>query len=77
MNLMPTGSVPMVTLATAHPAKFPETVEKATGQSAEVSQWAVQRAAHPEVLNVLDNDLAAVKKFIMEKSRIGSGCNDA
>jgi threonine synthase len=67
----------MVTLATAHPAKFPETVEKATGQSAEVSQWAVQRAANPEVLNVLDNDLAAVKKFIMEKSRIGSGCNDA
>lgn len=72
-----TGAVPMVTLATAHPAKFPEAVEKATGQRVEVPQWAVQRAANVEVLNVLDNDLAAVKKFIMEKSRIGSGRNDA
>jgi hypothetical protein len=43
----------------------------------DVPQWAAQRADNPEVLNVLDNDLAVVKKFIMEKSRIGSGRNDA
>jgi len=74
---MDMGAVPMVTLATAHPAKFPDAVEKATGQLVEVPQWAVQRADNAEVLNVLDNDLSAVKKFIMKKSRIGSGRNDA
>lgn len=72
-----TGAIPMVTLATAHPAKFPDAVKTATGQLIEVPQWAVQRANNAEVLNVLDNDLAAVKKFIIEKSRIGSGRNDA
>lgn len=74
---MDMGTVPMVTLATAHPAKFPDAVEKATGQLVEVPQWAVQRADNAEVLNVLDNDLSVVKKFIMKKSRIGSGRNDA
>jgi len=74
---MDMGAVPMVTLATAHPAKFPDAVEKATGQLVEVPQWAVQRADNAEILNVLDNDLSAVKKFIIKKSRIGSGRNDA
>tara|TARA_B110000908_G_scaffold8296_1_gene10275 strand:- start:237 stop:1649 length:1413 start_codon:yes stop_codon:yes gene_type:complete len=71
------GTVPMVILATAHPAKFPDTVEKATGQLVEVPQWAVQRADNAEVLNVLENDLSVIKKFIIKKSRIGSGRNDA
>jgi threonine synthase len=74
---MDMGAVPMVTLATAHPAKFPDAVEKATGQLVEVPQWAVQRADNAEVLTVLDNDLSAVKKFIIKKSRIRSGRNDA
>ena len=76
-ELVDTGTVPMVTLATAHPAKFPDAVEKATGQFVTVPQWAVQRADNAEVLNVLKNDICAVKKFIMEKSRIGSGRHDA
>lgn len=72
-----TGQIPMVTLATAHPAKFPDAVKTATGETVEVPQWAAQRADNPEVLNVLDNDLVAVKKFIMEHSRIGFGRNSA
>lgn len=72
-----TGQVSMVTLATAHPAKFPHAVKSATSETVEVPQWAAQRADNPEVLNILDNDLAAVKTFIMEHSRIGSGRNSA
>ncbi|MEH6833170.1 MULTISPECIES: threonine synthase [Falsihalocynthiibacter] len=68
-------TTPMVTLATAHPAKFPDTVYKATGQSVSVPDWATQRAQNPEILSLIENDLAAVEAFIIDKSRIGSGRN--
>ena len=57
---------PMVTLATAHPAKFPQSVFEATGQQALLPDWAAQRAENPEVLSIVDNDLATVKEFIKE-----------
>lgn len=49
----------------------------ATGRMVGVQQWAEQRAGNAKFLNTLDNDLAAVKRFLMEKVRIGSGRNDA
>lgn len=72
---MGTQTTPMVTLSTAHPAKFPETVLKATGLHVNVPDWAAQRAQNPEILSLVENNLAAVEAFIIEKSRIGSGRN--
>lgn len=69
------ATTPMITLSTAHPAKFPETVQKATGQSLDVPEWSAQRSENPEVLSLIGNDLAAVQAFILKKSRIGSGRN--
>jgi threonine synthase len=62
-------SGPMVTLATAHPAKFPDAVEKASG----VRPGLPPRLAHlmmaEERVTVLANDAEAVKAFILERVR--------
>jgi len=58
---------PMVTLATAHPAKFPDAVEKASG----VRPGLPKRLAHlltaEERFTVLPNDVAAMRDFILAR----------
>jgi threonine synthase len=58
---------PMVTLATAHPAKFPDAVEKASG----VRPGLPQRLAHllgaEERFTVLPNSSDAVRDFILSR----------
>lgn len=66
---------PMITLATAHPAKFPDTVLEATGQVSSIPDWAIERAANAEQITRLPNDQAAVEEFIKANSRIGAGKN--
>ncbi len=63
-------AVPMISLATAHPAKFPDAVAKATGQPpAEPATLAGQRS-RAERVTVLPNDLSAVAAFIGERTRV-------
>ena len=60
---------PIVTLATAHPAKFPLAISQALGHPpAEPARVAAQRAA-PERMTVLPNDLKTIADFISTRTR--------
>jgi threonine synthase len=58
------GATPMITLATAHPAKFPEAVEKACGVHPELPEWAKPILTREENYRVLPATLAAVEQAI-------------
>ncbi len=60
---------PLVTLATAHPAKFPETVAMATGAEARLPARCADLYAREERFESLGNDTEAVKAFIRDRSR--------
>lgn len=62
-------SVPMVTLSTAHPAKFPAPVEDACGKAPELPQRMADIFEREERLDELPNDLVAVEQFIRTRSR--------
>ena len=53
-----------VTLATAHPAKFPEAVKKATGQTPQLPAHLADLMARNEKITPLANDIAALKGYI-------------
>jgi threonine synthase len=57
---------PVVVLATAHPAKFPDAVERATGQRPPLPRQLADLFDRPERLEVLPNDLAAIQDFIRQ-----------
>ncbi|MCP3910900.1 MAG: threonine synthase [Actinomycetia bacterium] len=61
-------NVPMVTLATAHPAKFPDAVEQATGARPELPPFLAELMDRPERLTPLDNDLTTVEDFVITAS---------
>ena len=63
--------VPMVALATAHPAKFPDAVRAATGVTAPLPPHLAHLMGARERMTVLPNDRAAVAAFI--RSTLGSG----
>ena len=63
------GAVPMVTLAAAHPAKFPDAVEHASGERPELPDWAKPILAREESYQVLPADLSAVEDAISARSR--------
>lgn len=58
------GDSPMVTLATAHPAKFPAAVEAATGIYPELPPRMADLYERDERLTELPNDLGAIQDFI-------------
>ncbi len=58
------GSTPMVVLATAHPAKFGDAIEAATGQAPEVPARLAGLEELEERFDVLPNDLATVQAYI-------------
>lgn len=60
---------PMVTLATAHPAKFPDAVEKAAGLRPGLPPRLAPLMMAEERVSVLANDPEAVKAFILERIR--------
>ena len=60
---------PMVTLATAHPAKFPDAVKQATGIHPELPPRMADLFTREERLHALPNDLGAVQTFIRERAR--------
>lgn len=60
-------SVPMVALATAHPAKFPDAVEAATGVRPSLPPHLADLFERPEYCTSLPNELATVQAFVEEK----------
>jgi threonine synthase len=63
------SGVPVVTLATAHPAKFPDAVKKATGVHPNLPEHLADLLERPERTNNLPNDLAAVQGFVRSMAR--------
>jgi threonine synthase len=61
--------VPVVALATAHPAKFPDAVEKATGVRPALPDRLGDLLGLPERMTHLPNDLAGVEAFVEEHVR--------
>lgn len=55
---------PVVMLSTAHPAKFPDAVAKATGQTPALPQRLNGLYESAERMTVLPNDKAAIRQFI-------------
>ena len=60
------GATPMVTLATAHPAKFPDAVEAATGQRPPLPNRMADLYDRSERVRSVPNDLAALEDVITE-----------
>jgi threonine synthase len=60
-------AVPMVCLATAHPAKFPDPVEKATGVRPLLPPRYADLLQLPERCATLPNDLSQIESFIEAK----------
>ena len=58
---------PMITLATAHPAKFPDAVESATGLRPDLPPHMADLFERPERIARVANDLGALKQFIKER----------
>ncbi len=58
------GDAPTVALATAHPAKFPDAVEKATGRRPALPEHLADLYERTERFDVLPNDLSAVQGHI-------------
>ncbi len=63
------NGVPMITLGTAHPAKFPAAVEEASGTNPALPSWLADLYDRPERVTVLDNDQRAIEDFIVARSR--------
>jgi threonine synthase len=63
-------SVPMVVLATAHPAKFPDAVARATGERPRLPDRLSDLAERAERVDGLPNDLAALKALIDERMTV-------
>jgi threonine synthase len=57
---------PMVCLATAHPAKFGDAVQEATGEAVELPPRLASLAGRPEHYEVVPNDLEAVKAKVRD-----------
>ena len=53
-----------IVMATAHPAKFPDAVEKATGIRPELPKHLSDLYEREERFEVLPNDLATVQEFV-------------
>jgi threonine synthase len=62
--------MPVVTLATAHAAKFPDAVERATGVRPELPPHLADLFERPERTRTLPNDLATVQAFVRSVSRV-------
>jgi threonine synthase len=60
---------PMVTLATAHPAKFPASVKSACGIDPALPSWLADLMQREERFNTLQPELKAVETFIDQLAR--------
>jgi threonine synthase len=58
------GDEPMITLATAHPAKFPDAVERAIGVRPALPVHLADLFSRPERVSVLPAELGAIEAFV-------------
>jgi threonine synthase len=63
------GSAPIVALSTAHPAKFPDAVERATGIRPALPAGLAEIIDKPERTTVLPNDAGAVARYLRAQAR--------
>jgi len=66
------AGVPRVALACAHPAKFPEAVERITGYRPVLPPHLEDLMERQETINRLPNDLDAVRRFVASRARRGA-----
>ena len=62
-------AVPMVVLATAHAAKFPDAVEAACGARPALPDWLSDLHSRPERITALAAEQTAVERFVVSTSR--------
>jgi len=62
--------VPVVALATAHPAKFPDAVERATGVRPALPERLAALFERPERVHVLPSALDALQAFIRARGAV-------
>jgi threonine synthase len=67
---------PIVAVATAHPAKFPDAVERATGIRPALPPHLADLYERPERLTVLPNDLAQLRDYVRAHARPGPRTRD-
>ncbi|MGE0726586.1 MAG: threonine synthase [Acidimicrobiia bacterium] len=67
------ASDPTIVLATAHPAKFADAVEQATGVRPALPDRLADLLVRPERYRRVADDLAAVERLVDESARLGSG----
>jgi len=60
---------PIIVLGTAHPAKFPDAIEKATGVRPPLPPHLADLFEKTEHFTILPNDQAAIESFILERAR--------
>jgi threonine synthase len=65
-------TTPMVALATAHAAKFPDAVEAATGIRPALPQRLADLFERTERYDVLPNDLEVVKDYVLQVARVNA-----
>ena len=61
--------MPLVSLACAHPAKFPDAVEQAIGVRPDLPPYMADLYEREERMTVLDNDLKIIEAHIAARSR--------
>ncbi|WP_371833325.1 threonine synthase [Ferirhizobium litorale] len=64
---------PMVTLSTAHPAKFPDAVKSASGIDPALPSWLADLMDREERFDILEPELKAVEDFIGKHARAKAG----
>ncbi|WP_323035875.1 threonine synthase [Pararhodobacter sp.] len=62
------GTVPMITLATAHPAKFPDAVEAASGIRPDLPPRMADLFDRPERVTRMTGDRAALQALILDRT---------
>ena len=63
------GPEPMITLGTAHPAKFPAAVAAASGIEPPLPAWLADLYQRSERVDVLENDQRVLEDYIGTRSR--------
>lgn len=66
LELSKTAQGPVVSLACAHPAKFPDAVEKATGSRPPLPDHLSDLFDKEERAQIMENDLPTVQKFVTD-----------
>ena len=67
------AATPMITLATAHPAKFPDAVEQAAGIRPALPARMASLMQSSERYDRLPNDVGRIEAYVRERSRVSNG----